>query len=171
MDGQLATMPGMAELGYACALLLAAVLVRAGAAKLARPAATAASFAALGLPAGPALARAVPFAELLTAAGLLAAPRIGAVVALVLLAAFSALLAGAVRAGTTAPCNCFGSARADPVSRVDLVRNGLLAVLAVASLAATRPVVPRPLAVVVAAGGFALGAVALRSRRGRPRRR
>lgn len=144
-------MPGMAELGYACALLLAAVFVRAGAAKLARPAATAASFTALGVPAAPAVARAVPVVELVTAAGLLAAPRIGAVAALVLLAAFSTLLARAVRAGADTPCNCFGSARADPVSPVDLLRNGLLAGLAVAALGASHPALSLPGAAVALA--------------------
>jgi uncharacterized membrane protein YphA (DoxX/SURF4 family) len=161
----------MAELGYACAVVLAAVFVRAGAAKLARPAATSAGFATLGVPAAAGAAHIVPVVELLVAAGLLAVPRAGAIVALVLLAVFSGFLARALRAGTTAPCNCFGTARTDPVSPVDLMRNAMLAVLALAGLAATRPVVPGPLAVVVAGGGFALGCVALRAQRGRLRHR
>lgn len=170
MDRQLATMPGMAELGYACAVLLAAVFVRAGAAKLARPSATSAGFATLGVPGATGAARVVPVVELVVAACLLAIPRAGGIVALVLLAVFSGFLARGLRAGATAPCNCFGSARSDPVSPVDLIRNALLAVLAVASVAAARPVVPGPLAVVVAGGAFALGAAALRGLRGQQRR-
>lgn len=153
----------MAGFGYACAVLLAATFVRAGAAKLARPAATAASFAALGVPGAAGVARAVPLVELLVAACLLAVPRVGAVVALFLLAVFSGLLASAIRSGATAPCNCFGTARAEPVSVADLVRNGLFAALAVAGLATVEPRLPSPLAALAAAGAFALGALALRA--------
>ncbi len=157
----------MAELGYACAVLLAAVFVRAGAAKLARPAATAATFSALGVPRAGATARAVPVVELLVAAGLLAGPRAGAVAALALLLPFSVVLARSVRRGSVTPCNCFGSARSDPVSAVDLVRNGLLALAAVAGLWAADPTVPGPGAVAVAvasAGGGLLLLTALRRR-------
>ncbi|HTJ76921.1 MAG TPA: MauE/DoxX family redox-associated membrane protein [Acidimicrobiales bacterium] len=157
----------MAGLGYACALLLAAVFVRAGAAKLARPGATAATFAQLRVPAAAALARTVPVVELLVAAGLLAAPRVGATVALVLLAGFSAVLARAVRSGTVAPCNCFGTARADPVSSSDLLRNGLLAALALAALAAGRPTLPSAAAALAGGAGFGAGAAILAAARRR----
>jgi hypothetical protein len=90
---------------------------------------------------------------------LLAAPRAGAVAALLTLAAFTALLARAVRSGLETPCNCFGAARADPVSWLAVVRNMLLAGLAILALAAPRPVVPSPSAVLAAAallaGGYA----------------
>ena len=147
-------------LGYAAALVLAAVFVRAGAAKLARPATTATSFVALGVPAAGFAARAVPVVELLVAVALLAAPRAGALGALALLIPFTAVLARAVRTGSQAPCNCFGAARVDPVSAVDVVRNVLLAALALTAVTATTPVVPGAPAVVVAvvasAGGLAL---------------
>jgi uncharacterized membrane protein YphA (DoxX/SURF4 family) len=157
----------MRGLGYACAVLLAMVFVRAGAAKLARPAQTAASFVALRIPAPDALARAVPFVELAVAAALLAAPTIGGVAANVLLAGFTVALAGALRAGVTAPCNCFGAARADPVSPVDIVRNLLLAVLGVAAIPTPEPVRPGLVAIVVAAVAFAAGFAALAAGRRR----
>ena len=155
----------MDGLGYACAVLLAAVFVRAAAAKLARPAATVAGFTALGVPAAPLSARAVPLVELATAAALLAAPRVGAVVGLFLLAVFTGLLARAVRTGTQAPCNCFGAARADPVSWVDLVRNALLGGLAVLATAAPRPVVPRPAGAAVVLAAFLAGVALLAAAR------
>jgi uncharacterized membrane protein YphA (DoxX/SURF4 family) len=148
-------------LGYACAVLLAAVFVRAGAAKLARPAATATAFVALGVPASTTVARAVPVLELLVAAALLAAPRAGGLGAIALLAPFTAVLARAVRAGTQTPCNCFGAARADPVSWVDVVRNALLAGLAVAAATAPGPEVPAPAAAATAVASFAAGSVLL----------
>lgn len=152
----------MDGLGYACALLLAGVFVWAGAAKLARPAATAAGFTALGVPGG-AAARAVPLLELAVAAVLLAAPRPGAIVALVMLGAFTVVVARAVRSGLREPCNCFGAARADPVSWADVVRNVMLAGVSLLSMAASRPVVPSAPAVAGAAGVFACGYVALRA--------
>ena len=138
----------MDGLGYACALLLAAVFVRAGAAKLARPVQTATSFVALGVPGAGTAARAVPVVELLVAVGLLATPRVGAIGALALLIPFTAVLARAVRTGSEVPCNCFGGARADPVSAVDVVRNGLLVAVALAAVTARAPVVPGAPAVV-----------------------
>ena len=157
----------MEGLGYACALVLAAVFVRAGAAKLARPRETAASLTALGVPAAAAVARALPFVELGTAVVLAAAPRAGGLVALLLLFGFSVVLARALRAGITAPCNCFGAARADPVSPLDLTRNATLTTLAVAALAPTHPTLPAPLAAAVVLVWCAIVATAL----GRLRRR
>lgn len=147
----------MEGLGYACAVLLAAVFVRAGAAKLARPAATASTFVALGVPRAGAAARAVPVVELVVAVALIAAPRAGAVGALGLLLPFTAVLLVAVRSGSATPCNCFGTARADPVSKVDVVRNAGLSVLAALALTAPEPVAPEPGAVAAAAGIFAAG--------------
>ena len=145
------------DAGYAAAVVLAAVLLRAAAAKLARPQEAARSFRGLGLPSPAALARAVPAAELVLAAVLLAAPRAGGAGALVLLAAFSAVLGRAVRAGVATPCACFGAVTTDAVSAVEIIRNGLLALLAVAALAADRPVLPDPLAAVGVAAALAAG--------------
>lgn len=155
----------MAGFGYACAAALAAVFVRAGVAKLARPAETAIGFAALGVPAPPLTARIVPLVELVLAAVLLAAPRAGGAAALVLLAAFSAFVGRTLQRGLAVPCNCFGTARAEPVSGVDLLRNLLLGGLAVAALLATEPLVPDVWAVAVAVVAVAAGAGALRTAR------
>jgi hypothetical protein len=156
-------------LGYACALVLAAVFVRAAAAKLARPATTAAGFAALGVPAAAALARAVPFVELLTAAALVAAPRVGAAASLIFLPASSWVLVRSLRSPTPAPCNCFGTARTEPVSSTDLVRNVLLAVLALVSLGTAGPTVPGAPAVVAVVGAVAAGLAGLAGLRRRSR--
>lgn len=155
----------MDGLGYLCALLLAAVFVRAGAAKLARPATTAASFSALGVPAPGVSAVAVPLVELLAAVVLAVVPRVGGTAALVLLFGFSALVARAVRRGSTAPCNCFGAARADPVSGVDLVRNAMLAALALAALTASGPEMPGLWALPALLAAAGAGALAMRSLR------
>ena len=159
------------DAAYTAAVVLAAVLLLAAAAKLARPQDAARSFRGLGLPFPAPLARAVPAAELAVAALLLAAPRAGAVGTLALLTAFSAVLGRAVRAGVATPCACFGAVTSDPVSAVEIVRNGLLALLAAAALGATRPRLPDPVAAVavaasVAAGWRGLAALRRRNRRG-----
>jgi len=162
----------MDGLGYACALVLAAVFVRAGAAKVARPTQTATSFVALGVPAAGAFARLVPVVELLVAVALLATPRAGGIGALALLLPFTAVLARAVRAGSVVPCNCFGAARADPVSSVDVVRNVMLVALALMALSVGGPSVPAPAAVAAAVATSTAGALVLaglrRRRRSRP---
>jgi hypothetical protein len=157
----------MSGFGYACAVVLAAVFVRAGVAKAVRGDQTRAGFDALGVPAPAVTARTVPFVELVLAVALLALPRAGGVAALALLGAFTVVLAGAVRRGVTAGCNCFGAARVDPVSGIDLVRNGLLALLAAATLLAPAPEVPDPVAVAAVVVATAAGAVALRAAHGR----
>lgn len=157
------------EFGYVGAVLLAVVFARAGAAKLARRSQTVSSFVALRLPAAHRLAATVPVAELALAATLVAFPPVGGVAALVLLVAFTAVLVRAIKSGTTAPCNCFGSTGAEAMSVVDIVRNGMLAVLAVAATLAPAPTVP-DLAQVVGAlvlcgAGAGILALARRSRR------
>jgi len=126
----------LVDLGMAAACVLAATFAWAGAAKLGRPADTAAGFRALGLSRAPALARIVPAVELLLAVALLAAPRLGGAAALALLAAFSAVLVHALRRGVEVRCACFGQAGGPPLSFVDLVRNGLLGGLALLALPA-----------------------------------
>lgn len=130
--------------GYSCALVLAAVFVRSGSSKLADPQGTARSFSALGVPAAGAAARIVAPLELALAVLLLALPRAGGVAALALLGGFSAVLARAVRSGSTAPCNCIGSSKVDPVSWADIVRNAMLGLLGIAALIPTAPVMPTP---------------------------
>ncbi|HUQ63018.1 MAG TPA: MauE/DoxX family redox-associated membrane protein [Acidimicrobiales bacterium] len=131
----------MGGFGYVCALVLAAVFVRAAVVKLARPGETDAGFAALHLPAARMLARIVPVVELALSVTLIVVPRAGGGAALVLLAGFTAVLVRAIASGVTAPCNCFGAARRTPISRVDIIRNVVLAGLAVAALFATTEVV------------------------------
>lgn len=147
----------------ASAYFLAAAFVVASGSKLAAGARTTATFHALGLPAAKGMARAVPLVELVVAVALVAAPAVGGVAALVMLAAFSAVLARAVASGIGAPCACFGRPRAEPVSVVDIVRNILLSALAVVALGADRPTRPSigDMAVVAAAvvGGTLLLAV------------
>jgi Methylamine utilisation protein MauE len=58
----------------------------------------------------------------------------GLAVALVLLLAFGAAIANVVRRGATAPCHCFG-AEGSPLSSSHLLRNGVLAAIAVAGIA------------------------------------
>ena len=157
----------MVGFGYTCGLLLAATLVWAGGAKTAQPAATRAAFGALGLPAAGLLARGMPVVEGVTAVLLLAVPRVGAAVALALLLLFSAVVVRAIGLGVTTGCSCFGSRSTEPVSWVDVVRNALLMVLALAALVPTRPVVPSAAAAfgAVAASGAGVAVIAATRRR------
>jgi uncharacterized membrane protein YphA (DoxX/SURF4 family) len=124
----------------AAAVALAAILAAAGVAKIRRPAATATDFAELGLPRPQALARAVPAVELATAAVLVVLPGWGGVVAFGLLAAFTANLVVVIRSGRVVACACFGAHDRAPVSSRHLVRNGLLALLALAAATFDGPI-------------------------------
>lgn len=132
----------MTGTAYLAAVVLAAVFAAAGAAKIRSPRSTGATFAALGLPAPATLARAVPLAELGLAVLLLVVPAVGAAVALAALAGFTTFLVRALQAGVRVSCGCFGSAADEPVSFVEVVRNGLLALLAGAALFASGPTGP-----------------------------
>lgn len=166
----------MDDVARAAAIVLAAVFAVAAVAKLRQPVSTARSFAALGLPAPAVLAYAVPAVEAGLAVALVAVPRAAAWVAIVLLAAFTAVLARSITKGTGAPCACFGSARraSEPVSGVELVRNAMLAALAVIATGAPAGaalVPPLPALVVVtllvAAGRVVLALADLRRHGGR----
>ncbi|MEM9562895.1 MAG: MauE/DoxX family redox-associated membrane protein [Actinomycetota bacterium] len=121
------------------ALILAAVFVVAGVAKLRRPAATADDFAELGLPLAAPLAVIVPIAELACAGLLVLLPGWGGVAAFGLLAVFTANLAVVVRSGRVVNCACFGAASRHPVSVRHLVRNVGLAALALAAATIADP--------------------------------
>lgn len=151
----------MTDIGYSAALVLAVVFGWAGISKLGARPRTARTFRALGLPAAGALAVAVPAVELALAVGLVVAPGWAAAGALALLAAFSVFLARAVHAGVEVGCGCFGSSGDDPVSFVELVRNGLLGVAAVLALATPAPVTPGLPAVLVAGLGVAIAGLVL----------
>lgn len=126
----------LVDLGMAPAGVLAVTFAWAGAAKLGRPGETATGFAELGLGRPQAFARGVPVVELALAVALLAAPAAGAAAALVLLAGFSAVLVRALLRGDEVRCACFGRAAGPPLSWAELVRNGLLAGLAMLAVAA-----------------------------------
>ena len=116
-------------------VLLAAVFAFAGGAKFADRPGTEEGFRRLGLGHPDQRAVQVPAAELATAVLLIAAPVGGALVALGLLAVFTVLLVRRLRAGSTAPCRCFGDVRARAIAWTDVARNVGLAALAVVTLA------------------------------------
>lgn len=127
-------------LALAAALILAAVLATAGAAKLRHPAATTEDFAGLGLPRPATLAVLVPLVEFGCAALLVVLPGWGGVVAFGLLALFTALLVTVVRSGRVVTCACFGANDRRPVSTRHLLRNGALGLLALAAATIPDPV-------------------------------
>jgi hypothetical protein len=116
-------------------VLLAAVFAFAGGAKFADRPGTEEGFRRLGLGHPDQRAVQVPAAELATSVLLIAAPVGGALVALGLLAPFTVLLVRRLRAGSTAPCRCFGGVRTRAIAWTDVVRNLVLAALAVVTLA------------------------------------
>ena len=129
----------MDGIASAAAIVLAVVFAWAGVAKLVRGADTESSFAALGLPAAALLARVVPGIEIVLAVALVARPAIAAWPALALLGTFTFVIWLAIARGVAAPCSCFGTARKDPVSTNEIVRNGMLAGLAIVASAAHGP--------------------------------
>jgi uncharacterized membrane protein YphA (DoxX/SURF4 family) len=158
------TAPGI---GYAAAVVLAAVFAVAAIGKLRDPEGTAADFDALGVPRPRTMALFVPLAELSVAALLLIVPAAGALGALVTLAFFTAFLVGRVRAGVRAPCACFGSNRRDPLSWVQIVRNVGLGALAAVALATDRPQRSSPADIAVVLALVAAAALGLRLARHR----
>jgi hypothetical protein len=162
-----------AGFGYSCAVALALVLVVAGWAKGRDLRATERSFTDLGLPRPATMARVVPAVEVGTAVVLVLTPALGGVVAVVLLAFFTTFLVTRLRAGTDAPCSCFGSTRRDPISAANLVGNGFLLLLGLAALLAPGPALPTAvdLAVLAVAVAVEIGVYALVQRQTEGRRR
>ena len=117
-------------------VLLAVVFAWAGGAKLADLPGTRAGFAALGLRHADSRAPLVATVEIATAVLLVAVPLAGALVALGLLVVFTVLIVRLLRAGTTAPCRCFGGIRSHPLAWTDVARNAALGTLAVVTLVA-----------------------------------
>jgi uncharacterized membrane protein YphA (DoxX/SURF4 family) len=128
--------------GYVAACVLAALFVIAAVTKARDVAATRRSFDALGVPNAATFARLVPAIEVTIAVALLLAPPIGGAAALMTLAFFTTFLASRLRAGVRAPCACFGTATAEPLSIVKLVDNAFLIAAGVAATAAARPAMP-----------------------------
>src|SRR5687767_14914168 len=100
-------------------IVVGVVLLAAGATKLADR--------------SPDVPRALPWFEVALGAALVAGVggRWTAVPAVLLLAAFTAVVARRLRAGDPAPCGCFGELSKQPVSYRTLVRNVALVLLAV----------------------------------------
>ena len=113
------------------AIVLGIAFVVAGASKLAAGSAWRAQAAGLGAPAWS--VRPLPWVELALGAVLITnlVRRAAAIVALGLLLAFSVLLVARLREGRHPPCACFGAWSARPLGPGHLVRNGVLAVLAI----------------------------------------
>ncbi len=115
--------------------LLAAVLAIAGVAKLLDQAGSRRALIAFGVPRtlAPAVGLALPLAEIATAVALVLRPtaRWGAVAALVLLLSFVAGISRALGQGRAPDCHCFGQLHSAPAGRGTLIRNALLAGLAI----------------------------------------
>jgi peroxiredoxin len=137
-------------------ILLAAVLLIAGIAKLRDPAGTRAALGQFHAPAwlvGPA-ALALPAAELALAGGLLAEPvaRYAAGAATALLAVFAVAVAALLARGEDAECRCFGALSSGRVGIGTLVRNvGLVALGAIVVLEPPLPASPAAAAVTAVA--------------------
>jgi peroxiredoxin/uncharacterized membrane protein YphA (DoxX/SURF4 family) len=114
--------------------LLAGVFALAGTAKLFDLSASRRAVIDFGIPApaGQVLGNLLPLVELAMALALVFHPtaRWGALVALVLLLAFVAGIANALRQGKDVDCGCFGPVYSATASTLTLVRNAVLAALA-----------------------------------------
>ena len=121
--------------GVAVSLVVAAVLLVAGVAKLAQPAQWSSQSAGLGVPRS--LAIVAPYVELALGALLLVQLQrhLIAWLAVALFGSFTALLALRLAQGKRPPCACFGSLSSKPIGPGHLARNAVLIALAV--LAAT----------------------------------
>ena len=120
----------MQWVGVAASLVVGVVFVVAGASKLAAGDAWTANASDLGAPRW--TIPLVPWIELIVGAALavqLAVP-LPAVAAIALLVVFSALIVGRLRAGDRPACACFGQWSASPIGAHHLIRNGVLAALA-----------------------------------------
>jgi uncharacterized membrane protein YphA (DoxX/SURF4 family) len=125
----------MIEIGSASGFVLGVIFIWAASSKLASRSRTASSFRMMNLPAASFLATAVPLAELGVAVALVVRPRVGGILAIAMLAAFTLILRRAIAKGSHASCACFGSASTDPITWVELARNAMLSMLAIAAIA------------------------------------
>ena len=119
--------------------MLAGAFAWAAVAKLSDRATTVRGFTELRLPAARALSLLVPLVEATVAIALVAVPRAGAVGALVTLACFTGVLVARLQDGPPVRCGCFGSRSDEDISFVEPLRNGLLALLAMARHDPHRP--------------------------------
>ncbi len=128
----------MGSVGVVAAALVACIFAWSAIAKVRDRGVVGRDFAKMGIPFASVALVLVVIAEFVTAALLLVRPRLGAAAAVVLLAGFSAVLAAVIRSGRDISCGCFGANQSEPISPVDLVRNGALAALAALALFADR---------------------------------
>jgi len=154
-----------AALALAARIMLAVVLAASAIAKLRSLRAVRQQIVTLvSARAAPLVAPLLPVAELLVAAGLVAWwSSVPGVVAVILLALFTVVLVRA--AARRVPCLCFGSSRLDaPVGPLGVIRNGVLAALAVFAIG--NPAGAHPGATLAWAAGFGtVAAVAVRAAR------
>lgn len=141
------------------ALAVAATLVLAAVAKLRDPARTTGDFAALGLPVPGLLARLVPAVEIGVALALIVVPGWGAVAAFGLFVLFTALLVSLIRSGQPIACSCFGAVSDEPVSWVEVARNGVLLAAAAVVVPVDQLAVPGLPAVVAFSAAAIVGAL------------
>ena len=126
----------MGAIGFAAALLLAAVFAWAAVAKLVDRDQVIADFGDMQLPMPALMLALVVGSELATAALLVTKPVAGAVMALLLLVAFSAMLISIVQSGRQVRCGCFGANHREPVSMLEVLRNVGLGAIALLALGA-----------------------------------
>lgn len=119
-------------------VLLAVVFATAGVAKLVDQAGSRRALTGFGVPQAlaPVLGLALPLAEIAVAIALVPRPsaRWGAVAALALLVSFVAGISHALRRGRAPDCHCFGQLHSAPAGRGALIRNALLAGVAIVVL-------------------------------------
>jgi len=118
----------------AASIIVGAVFLIAGGSKIAAGPQWPVQARGLGAPA--VLIPIVPWVEIAIGALLVVqfGRRPGAVAALVVLTAFTALIAGQLARGRRPPCACFGAWSAKPLGAGHLARNGALIVLGVLAL-------------------------------------
>ena len=129
----------MATIVLGIRLVLAVVFLTAGVGKLLDLAGSRRAVQDFGVPerAAGVVGTLLPIAELATGVALIFKPtgRWGALAAVVLLAAFVAGIGLALARGEQPDCHCFGQIHSAPASRLTLVRNAVLAALAVVVIA------------------------------------
>lgn len=118
-------------MGTVAGVIVGIVLIVAGVAKLTSHG-WPAQARAIGAP--PWAIRIVPVLEIVIGAGLVARVPYAGWAAFALLSAFTVFLVAALARGVKAPCACFGSMHARPVTWWTVVRNVALMALALVSL-------------------------------------
>lgn len=120
----------MDRIATVAAVIVGLSFVVAGASKLASGRAWPEQARGLGAPA--VVIPILPWAELALGAALIVqlARRLSAAIAIVLLVAFTALIAHRLRQGRHPPCACFGAWSATPIGVRHLLRNAALTALA-----------------------------------------